>query len=91
MKSQVLLARGDKHFVIDTARNGLGPSPDGAWCNPPGRALGNPPDTSTETTRADAFLWVKGPGGSDGACNGAPPAGVAYPEYATGLAQRAAW
>lgn len=82
---------GGKHFVVDTARNGLGSAPDREWCNPPGRALGNPPGTSTGNILADAFLWVKGPGGSDGACNGAPPAGVAFPEYAVGLAKRAAW
>lgn len=82
---------GGKHFIVDTARNGLGSAPDREWCNPPGRALGNPPGTSTGNGLADAFLWVKGPGGSDGACNSAPPAGVAYPEYAVELAKRAAW
>jgi endoglucanase len=31
---------GGKHHLIGTSRNGLGPTPDHAWCNPPGRALG---------------------------------------------------
>src|SRR5207237_8706153 len=32
---------GGKHFVIDTGRNGLGPTADNQWCNPAGRALGS--------------------------------------------------
>jgi endoglucanase len=80
---------GGAHFVIDTSRNGLGPAP-GEWCNPPGRGLGALPTTDTGDPRVDAFLWVKRPGESDGACNGGPPAGAWWPEYALGLAQRAA-
>jgi endoglucanase len=38
---------GGKHFIIDTSRNGLGPAPDGSWCNPPGRALGPKPTADT--------------------------------------------
>jgi endoglucanase len=34
---------------------------------------------------------VKAPGESDGACNGAPASGEWMPEYALGLAQRAAF
>ena len=37
----------------------------------------------------DAFVWIKRPGESDGTCNGGPPAGSWWPEYALGLAQRA--
>jgi endoglucanase len=33
---------GDKHFVIDTSRNGNGQHPNDEWCNPSGRALGPP-------------------------------------------------
>ncbi len=78
------------HFVVDTGRNGAGspvrPSPDGT-CNPPGRALGDPPTTWTGQPRVDAYLWVKRPGESDGACgDGAPPGGVWWPEYALDLA-----
>ncbi len=82
---------GGKHFVIDTSRNGLGPSPDDQWCNPPGRALGEKPTAATADPLVDAYLWVKPPGESDGTCNGGPPAGTWWPEYALGLAQRATY
>lgn len=80
-----------KHYVIDTSRNGLGPTADKQWCNPAGRALGDRPSTKTGLANVDAFLWIKTPGDSDGACNGAPAAGTWMPEYALGLAQRAAY
>jgi endoglucanase len=80
---------GGKHFVIDTGRNGAGAN--GEWCNPAGRALGPRPTTETGTSLVDAFLWVKAPGESDGACAGAPAAGSWMPDYALGLAQRAAY
>jgi endoglucanase len=83
---------GRAHFVIDTSRNGNGPSPAAGgppnWCNPPGRALGHDPTTDTGRPRVDAYLWVKEPGASDGACRaGAPPAGQWWPEYALELAR----
>jgi endoglucanase len=87
---QVASALGVAHFVIDTSRNGLGPAPDGAWCNPSGRALGAKPGTPSDY-RLDWNLWVKRPGESDGTCNGGPVAGAFWPAYADGLAQRAAW
>jgi endoglucanase len=31
------------------------------------------------------------PGFSDGTCNGGPAAGTWWPDYALGLAERAAW
>lgn len=58
-----------------------------SWCNPPGRALGTPPTTATGDPRIDAFLWIKRPGESDGACRGAPPAGRWWAEYALELAR----
>ena len=79
---------GGKHFVIDTSRNGLGPTADNQWCNPPGRGLGVAATTLTADPAIDAYLWVKAPGESDGACNGAPAAGTWMPDYALGLAQR---
>jgi endoglucanase len=79
---------GDSHYVIDTSRNGNGPGTD--WCNPPGRALGATPSADTTGAHADAYLWIKIPGESDGACNGAQAAGTWLPEYALGLA-REAW
>ncbi len=82
---------GGKHFIIDTSRNGNGSTPDSQWCNPLGRALGSKPTVSTGNPLADAFIWGKQPGESDGQCNGGPSAGVWWPEYALGLAQRANW
>jgi endoglucanase len=79
-----------KHFVIDTSRNGLGPL-GSEWCNPSGRALGNKPTSNTGNALVDAFLWLKTPGESDGNCNGGPNAGVWWPDYAVGLAERAAY
>ncbi|MFF2652819.1 glycoside hydrolase family 6 protein [Streptomyces sp. NPDC058045] len=83
---------GGKHFVVDTSRNGNGPASgggDGAWCNPPGRALGSAPTTRTGDPLSDAFLWIKRPGESDGTCNGGPAAGRWWPQYALGLAREA--
>lgn len=82
---------GGKHFVVDTARNGLGGTSDNQWCNPSGRALGNRSTANTGNSLVDAFLWLKNPGESDGNCNGGPSAGVWWPDYALGLAQRAAF
>jgi endoglucanase len=78
------------HFVIDTSRNGAGPpeeasDDEGRWCNPPGRALGEPPTTSPVGERLDALLWIKQPGDSDGTCRGGPPAGQWWPEAAEEL------
>jgi endoglucanase len=84
---QISALVGGRHFVIDTGRNGAGSN--GEWCNPAGRALGDRPTTATNDPLVDAFLWVKTPGESDGACGGAPSSGVWMPEYALGLAQRA--
>ncbi len=100
------------HFVIDTSRNGQGPwtppaglYPDAQdWCNPPDRGLGLRPTTDTGDPLADAFLWVKVPGESDGQCsrgltdNGGvdpewgivdPPAGAWFPQQALQLTQLA--
>jgi endoglucanase len=100
-----------KHFVIDTSRNGLGPwtppadHPAGDpqdWCNPPDRGLGLRPTLSTGDPLADAFLWIKTPGESDGQCTRwgpgpedpvrgmvDPAAGVWFPEQALELARLA--
>lgn len=82
---------GGKHFVIDTSRNGNGPYTQGDpaenWCNPPGRALGEPPTTHTGDGLVDAYVWAKRPGESDGPCRGGPQAGAWWPEYALGLAR----
>jgi endoglucanase len=89
----------DKHYVIDTSRNGLGPFVNETnrsynWCNPPGRALGHYPTAETGLDRVDAFLYIKNIGESDGEdpdpnkCFGGPKAGTWWPEYAAGLVER---
>ncbi|MFI6286547.1 glycoside hydrolase family 6 protein [Streptomyces sp. NPDC051018] len=84
---------GGKHFVVDTGRNGNGAptagDPRESWCNPPGRALGEPPTVKTGDPLVDAYLWIKPPGESDGECRGGPGAGEWWPEYALGLAREA--
>ncbi len=83
---------GGKPFVVDTSRNGAGPYAGAeSWCNPPGRALGERPTTSTGVDGLDGLLWMKRPGESDGTCRGGPPAGTWWPDYAAGLAERAAF
>ena len=81
---------GNKHFVIDTSRNGYGPTADSQWCNPMGRALGAAP-IGFSSGLVDAYLWVKRPGESDGNCDGGGAAGTFWPQYAYDLAVRAAW
>ncbi|CAM9117062.1 unnamed protein product, partial [Pylaiella littoralis] len=80
---------GVPHFVIDTGRNGNGvwtpeedyPDPM-KWCNPPGRTLGPSPTTNTASPYADAYLYVKVPGESDGACDrGLTDRGGVDPEW----------
>ena len=88
---QVSALVGDKHFVIDSSRNGKGPAPNNEWCNPPGRALGKQPTGETGEPLLDAFLWIKRPGESDGTCHGGPSAGRWWLEYALGLAERASY
>jgi len=66
---------GDREFVIDTSRNGLGPPPDDPyredeWCNPQQQALGDDPTTLPLPMRTAALLWIKRPGESDGPCRG---------------------
>ncbi len=106
-------ARPTKTFLIDTSRNGRGPWtptrkqvqwPDPqTWCNPPGRGLGLRPTTATRTPLADAYVWLKVPGESDGQCSRGlgsgtnvvdpawnrvdPAAGAWFPEQALELAQ----
>ncbi|HEU0302572.1 MAG TPA: glycoside hydrolase family 6 protein [Longimicrobium sp.] len=80
---------GGKHFVIDTSRNGRGAAVEREWCNARGQALGRAPTTSTGHPLADAYLWIKTPGESDGTCNGGPRAGTFWPEYALELSRNA--
>jgi endoglucanase len=74
-----------KHYVCDTSRNGQGPL-DKQWCNVAGRGLGELPQAPPDSQPlADALLWVKHPGESDGPCNGGPGAGQFWPQYALDL------
>lgn len=85
------LANG-AHYVIDTSRNGNGPAPDGPlnWCNPSGRAVGPAPTTNTIAAHADAYLWIKHPGESDGECGrGDPKSGFFMAQYAIDLVRAA--
>ena len=76
----------NKPYVVDTSRSGNGSN--GEWCNPRGRALGERPSTNVGGN-IDAYLWVKIPGESDGSCNGGPPAGMWWDEYAQELIRNA--
>ena len=80
---------GNKHYVIDTSRNGRGAAVEREWCNAPNQALGHAPTTDTGLPLVDAYLWVKVPGQSDGTCNAGPRAGQWWPEYALGLSRAA--
>ncbi|WKG06826.1 glycoside hydrolase family 6 protein [Mycolicibacterium sp. HK-90] len=82
---------GGKPYVIDTSRNGAGPAEgEMYWCNPSGRALGAAPTTATGHGNVDAFLWVKRPGESDGACGeGEASAGTFVSQYAIDLTRNA--
>jgi len=71
-------AVGGAPFILDTSRNGNGPTPDLEWCNPAGRHIGKLPTTETGDPLVLAYLWLKRPGESDGECNGGPKAGAFY-------------
>jgi endoglucanase len=76
------------HFVVDTGRNGHGawtptatyPDPQ-VWCNAPGSGAGLRPTSSTGVALADAYLWLKTPGESDGSCNRGIAGSTTDPEW----------
>lgn len=72
-------------WVYDTSRNGTGISKGGEWCNPPKKMLGK--TAQININGADACLWVKLPGESDGECGAYPhlKAGEFSPEIAYNL------
>jgi endoglucanase len=81
-----------KKYVVETARNGANNPPAGSdWCNPVGQRLGKPSERPRMVRKGnlDAFVWVKHPGESDGACNGGPNAGAWWPEGALRLLGKA--
>ena len=70
-----------KPYVIDTSRNANGSN--GQWCNPQGRKLGT---TDQQGGGAEALLWIKTPGESDGDCGtSTDPAGTFDPQVAYDL------
>jgi endoglucanase len=77
-----------RNFVIDTSRNGKAPT-SSQWCNPKNTGLGHAPSPRTGIKHLDAYLWIKNPGGSDGACNGGPEPGHWYQQYALMLVRNA--
>jgi endoglucanase len=75
-----------RHYVIDTGRNGAGRNgpANGDVCNPQTARLGAAPKLRFQGPY-DGNLWVKNPGESDGdgpPCNGGPPSGEWWPDYA---------
>jgi hypothetical protein len=82
---------GNKHYVIDTSRNGASGSFSGTVCNPSNGALGSLPSVITGDPLNDAFLWIKIPWESDGPCNGGPAPGGVFWTYALQLAANAGW
>ncbi len=82
---------GNKHYVIDTSRNGGNNKPTGMQCNPSFASLGDMPTTNTGNALNDALLWIKIPWESDGPCNGSPGPGQEYWDYAILLAKNAGW
>lgn len=91
----LVLKLGDnKAAIIDTSRNGKGTPPasvngEDRWCNPIGRGLGKNPTLNTGSQQIDAYLWVKRPGESDGACKNNPPPGQLSETIAKELANNA--
>jgi endoglucanase len=80
---------GNKHFVIDTSRNGNGPYTDGDQTRTGATrraARWESPTTKTETP-GRRVLVGQTPGESDGECKGGPKAGQWWPTYALKLAK----
>jgi len=85
----------DKHFIIDTSRNGRGGIRQlwGHWCNIRGAGLGERP-RANPAPGIDAFFWVKPPGESDGVSNRSAPrfdVMCASPDSVPGAPQAGEW
>jgi endoglucanase len=89
---------GGKHFVVNTAMNGQGPTHprdrvkngNENICDPPKAGLGPKPTFNTGFKNVDAFAWIANPGRSPGSCApGAPPTGDWWPARALQLVQHA--
>jgi cellulose 1,4-beta-cellobiosidase len=64
----------DKHFLIDTSRNGRAGirSKSAHWCNLKGAGLGERP-RAAPAPNVDAYFWIKVPGESDGTSDQSAP------------------
>lgn len=63
----------NKHFIIDTARNGRPVRKTwGSWCNVVGAGLGARPIAAPQAL-VDAYFWIKPPGESDGVSDPSQP------------------
>jgi len=86
------------HYVLDNSRNGVAAWITPAvmytdaepWCNAPGRGIGVRPTADTGQPLADAYLYVKTIGESDGTCHRGT-AGPADPEYGSEDPAAGAW
>ena len=83
-----------KHYVVDTSRNGVAlqgdSNPGGKFltCNNPTAAVGTRPTSNTTGAHADAYVWAKPVGESDGVCHpGDPDAGKFFPDLAVKVVQ----
>ncbi len=85
-----LTAQTGLPYIVDTGRNGNG-GILGQWENLTGQALGLKPLSLINVAHTDANLWIKPSGESDGADNGAPPAGELFYDRAVELAKNSKW
>jgi endoglucanase len=84
---QISALTNNKHFIIDTSRNGTATA-NGVWCNPPNQGAGTP-SVGFSSGVIDGYLWVQNPGTSDGACGGMSGAGQWDLQQACSLAANA--
>ncbi len=77
----------DKHFIIDTSRNGAN-AVNSEWCNPPNLKAGTVATHDTKISGCDLLAWIKRPGESDGICRGGPDAGQFFESWALDFAKR---
>jgi endoglucanase len=84
---QISALANNKHFIIDTSRNGTATA-NGVWCNPPNQGAGTP-SVGLSSGLIDGYLWVQNPGTSDGACGGMSAAGQFDLQQACSLAANA--
>ncbi|EKV15624.1 hypothetical protein PDIG_09780 [Penicillium digitatum PHI26] len=78
----------DAHFITDTGRNGVQPTSQNAWgdwCNVKGTGFGVRPTTDTGDALADAFVWVKPGGESDGTSDSSATRYDAHCRYSDAL------